>query len=591
METLERIRREALAVLRPPARLPLADWIEANIFLPSTASATPGRMRLWAPQRGICEALDDPNISEIVVRKSARIGFTALLGGYIGHTVATAPAPILATQPTADDSRAFSVDIESLFEASPALRGLISDGADESGRSTMMRRLYPGGSLEFLSASSPRAFRRKLGKILIGDEIDAYALTEEGNVLDLLRMRGQTYRDRKVLFGGTPIFDHGPVTRLYEASDQRAFEICCPHCRDRFELMWQAVRWVEGQPETAHVVCPANGCIIEEKDKVQAVENGRWRAMAPEVKGRAGFRINSLVSPHHNARWSALVAEFLQAKRTPETLQTFTNLVLGESWQTEGEDFDEHELYGRREAFTLENLPHDVLWLTVGVDCQDDRLEAVIIGHSVSDVFVADHRVFWGPIDGEAVWQELESLLRETWKHPRGAQIGINAACVDSGDGGHTELVNAFTRPRFGRRVVSVKGVGGFSRSILEKSGKQLLWLVGADAVKSQLFARIGRNTGIRFGEDLAPIYFEQLASERRVVRYSRGQPIARFERIPGKRAETLDATAYAWAARMLINQNAERRGEELRSLAAPKRAPAIIRSKWLEGGHDDATR
>ncbi|WP_292374084.1 terminase gpA endonuclease subunit [Mesorhizobium sp.] len=585
METLERIRCQALEALRPPKAQPLADWIEANIFLPSTASATPGRMRLYTYQRGICEALDDPETSEIVIQKSARIGFTALLAGYVGHTVATAPAPILATQPTTDDSRAFSVDIEALFEASPSIRGLISDDADESGRSTMMRRLYPGGSLEFLSASSPRAFRRKLGKVIIADEIDAYAATEEGSVLDLLRMRSQTYRDRTMIFGGTPIFDHGPVTRLYEASDKRVFEIRCPSCREHFELKWQHVRWDGGQPETAHVVCPCNGCIIEEKDKMQAVEGGRWRATAPEVKGRAGFRINSLVSPHFNARWSTLVAEFLQAKRTPETLQTFTNLVLGEPWRTEGEDFDEHELFGRREAFSLESLPDDVLWITAGVDCQDDRLEAVICGHGLTDVFVLDHRVFWGNIDGEAVWQELDSMLRETWRHPRGATIGISAACVDSGDGGHTELVSAFTRPRFGRRVVSIKGVSGFSRPFLQKSGNQHLWLVGSDAIKSNLFARLTRATGFRFSEDLEPVYFEQLTSERRIVRYTKGQPVARFERNKGARAESLDATVYAWAARSLINHNAERRGEELRSQAAPpKRSTAVIRSAWLEG-------
>lgn len=583
MDTLERIRRDALETLRPPKAQPLADWVEGNIFLPSTASATPGRMRLYAYQRGICEALDDPETSEIVIQKSARIGFTALLAGFIGHTVATAPAPILATQPTADDSRAFSVDIEALFESSPAIRGLISDDADETGRSTMMRRLYPGGSLEFLSASSPRAFRRKLGKIVIADEIDAYAPTDEGNVLDLLRMRSQTYRDRRIVFGGTPIFDHGYVTRLFDASDKRVFEICCPSCREHFELKWQHVRWDDGQPETAHVICPHNGCVIEEKEKATAIEAGRWRATAPEVKGRAGFRINSLVSPHFNARWSKLVEEFLEAKRSPETLQTFTNLVLGEPWRTEGDDLDEHELFGRREAFTLDTLPPDVLWLTVGIDCQDDRLEAVICGHSLSDFYVLEHRVFWGAIDGESVWQEADSMLRETWKHPNGAMIGISAACVDSGDGGHTEIVTSFTKPRFGRRIVPIKGVSGFSRPVLQKSGSQHLWLVGSDAAKSQLFARIARSTGIRFGEDLQPIYFEQLTSERRVVRYSRGQPIARFERIKGKRAETLDATAYAWAARSLINQNTDRRAEELSSQGAPKKQPAIIRSKWLE--------
>lgn len=110
--------------------------------------------------------------------------------------------PVLAVQPTVDDARVWSVDIEGQFEASPALRGLISDDADPSGRSTMMRRLMPGGSLEFLSASSPRAFRRKLGRVAIADELDAYEMSEEGSIVNLLRMRLQTYRDRLLIYGG-----------------------------------------------------------------------------------------------------------------------------------------------------------------------------------------------------------------------------------------------------------------------------------------------------------------------------------------------------------------------------------------------------
>ena len=308
-----------------------------------------------------------------------------------------------------------------------------------------------------------------------------------------------------------------------------------------------------------------------------------WRASAPEVKGHAGFAVNCLISPHHNARWGKLAAEFLQAKRSPETLQVFTITILGEAWKTEGEDLDKHDLFNRREPFTLAKLPEDVLFVTMGTDCQDDWLETVIMGHGRTDIYVLGHRVIWGPIDGEAVWQELDSLLRETWQHPLGGTLRVDAACIDAGDGGHSGIVNSFTRPRFGRRIVSVKGVPGFSRPFLQKSGSRLLWLVGTDAIKSQLFNRVSRGSAIHFGEDLEPVFFEQFASERRIVRYSRGMPQARFERIKGKRAETLDATVYAWAARQLIGQNMDRRAEEVASLGAPTKQPSVIRSKWLE--------
>lgn len=582
---LDTVRAAALRALLPPPRISTADWIEQNIFLPAEASATPGRMRLWAYQRGICDALDDPAIERVSVKKSARIGYTALLGGIIASYVSNAPAPILAIQPTTDDARDWSVELEQVFDASPALRGLLSDENDESGRSTMLARRFAGGSLKFLAARSPRTLRRHTAKILCLDEVDAFEVTKEGDPIALAEMRTQSFRDRKILSGSTPIFDHGAITRAYEKSDKRIFEVRCPSCSEFSEVKWADIRWTDGDPESAHWVCPVSGCIIEERFKPQMVAQGRWRATAPEVRGHAGFQINALISPHHNARWAKLAAEFLVAKQNPETLQTFTNLVLGEAWQTGNEDLDEHELFGRREAFSMASVPDDVLFLTLGVDCQDDRLEAVIVGHGLNDIYALEHRVFWGPIDGDAVWEELDSMWREQWQHPRGGVLRIDAAVIDSGDGGHSDIVNRFTRPRFGRRVVSGKGVAGFQRPFLDRSSAkgQKLFLVGVDAVKAQIFARLARNAGVRFSDTLQPVFFEQFASERCVVRYKRGVPMRQFERIPGRRAETLDCVVYGWAARKLINMNPDRRAEELASAAAIPSRSTVIKSRFLE--------
>lgn len=586
MATIEAVRAQALQALLPPLNAPLVQWIESTVHIPASASALPGRMQLWPFQRGWCDALEDPGIERVTILKGARIGYTAWLSAALAHFVANSPAPIIALQPTADDARDFSVELESVFEASPDLRGLLSDDADESGRSTMLARRFPGGSLKFLAAKSPRNLRRHTTRFLAMDEIDGYEVTQEGDPIKLAEMRTMSFRDRKILAGSTPVFDFGPITRLYDQSDKRIFECLCPSCGEYSELTWDAIRWADGDPDSAHWVCPVAGCVVEERFKPQMVAQGRWRATAPGVKSHAGFAINCLVSPHHNARWGKLAAEFLQAKKAPETLQVFTNTILGQPWRAEGEDLDEHKLFTRREAFGLDALPPDVLWLTAGVDCQDDRLEVVIMGHTETDWLVLQHRVFWGPIDGNQVWEDLDSLLKETWQHPGGARIGIDACAVDSSDGGHLETVLSFTRPRYGRRVVPIKGVAGFSRPIFQRSATkgQHLWIVGVDAAKSALFARIGRKQGCRFGEALPPVYFEQLTSERRVVRYVRGKPEARFERIKGKRAETLDATVYAAAVRGLIGQAVDCRAADLTSQAAPQKAPMVSRSKWLSG-------
>ena len=88
--------------------------------------------------------------------------------------------------------------------------------------------------------------------------------------------------------------------------------------------------------------------------------------------------------------------------------------------------------------------------------------------------------------------------------------------------------------------------------------------VVAGSLAKSQLFARVSRNQGIRYSDALQPLFFEMFASERRIIRYVRGKPEARFERIKGKRAETLDGTVYALAVRQLIGQRMDLRQSEL---------------------------
>ena len=56
--------------------------------------------------------------------------------------------------------------------------------------------------------------------------------------------------------------------------------------------------------------------------------------------------------------------------------------------------------------------------------------------------------------------------------------------------------------------------------------------IVGVDEIKSSLMNRLRRGNSIRFSNGLPASWYEQLASEQVVVRYSRGQPVRMFERI-----------------------------------------------------------
>jgi phage terminase large subunit GpA-like protein len=181
--------------------------------------------------------------------------------------------------------------------------------------------------------------------------------------------------------------------------------------------------------------------------------------------------------------------------------------------------------------------------------------------------------------------------LRQRWPHPHGGTIGTDAAIIDAGDGGIYDTVMKFAEARAARRIWAGKGVPGFSRPAFQKSsglrsrGAQRLYLIGVDSIKSILFSRLRKGQTIKFSDTLEPVYFEQLASEKLITKFSRGRPIKMFERIPGRRAETLDCLVMAYAARQGLALNLDSREAALKLEPQPSAPSRVTRSRWLEQG------
>ena len=578
---LAEVRARALRTLLPPPRLRLSEWMEREIRLPEGVSSSPGSVRLWPYQREIANAISDPEIERVTLVKPVRVGFTTLLTGAIGSFVANEPAPILVLLPTEADARDYVVsDVEPIFAASPVLRGALSDDAQERERNTLLSRRFPGGgSLKIVAAKAPRNLRRHTARILIVDEADAMEIGAEGNPIRLAERRTLTFGNRKIIVGSTPIFvDTSHVLRSYGESDARVFEVPCPECGAFTEIAWSHIVWPEGAPTKAAFRCPNCKALIDERHKAKMVGAGQWRATHPEVVNHAGFRLNALVSLLPNASWGRLAQEFLGAKDDPAELQVFTNTILAQGWVTPAM-VDETALAARAEAWDLNNIPAEVLALTCGGDVQDDRIEASVTGWTRdSTCLVLGHFVIWGSFTDASTWDELEELLRTTWRHPYGGRLKIDAACVDAGDGDHFDHVMNFCATKLNRRVFPIKGMFGARPGFAMAKGKKVggkLALVGVDTLKNIIFERLQRGRGIRFSHSLEPVYYEQLASKRRVIRYSRGMPVRRFERTGRTRAEALDCLVYAHAARQSVNIIYDRREAELRNKPLPKTSVA----------------
>jgi phage terminase large subunit GpA-like protein len=108
--------------------------------------------------------------------------------------------------------------------------------------------------------------------------------------------------------------------------------------------------------------------------------------------------------------------------------------------------------------------------------------------------------------------------------------------------------------------------------------------------LRQTIFNKLSSGRGIRFSNTLPPTFFEQLTSEKRVVRYRFGRPVIRFERKAGALAEGLDALVLCHAARAAVRVNVETREQVLTARA---RAPAQFRDQVpfvTPGGHQGSS-
>ena len=578
--------------VKPPPVIAYSEWVvREKIRLPST-SAVKGRYKPWKFQRLILDAIGDPTIPEVTLQKPTRIGYTRMICSALAADMVNNPTSVIFVAPTDDDAdETVKDEIEPTFIESPSVAHLMTSGRYANGETLRNRKFRGGGTLKVRSARAPRNLARLTAQKVYFDETDRYEVTKEGDIMAIGKKRTESFVDRKHVMGSTPVLKATSIIcQSYDVSDQRVFEVPCPQCGHRFELLWEHIN--RDDPENVVAICPDKGCIIEERHKPAMVEAGEFRITKPAVKDHAGFRLNALVSLQPGANWRQLAKEFAEAKRAgPSKMQPFWNTVLGLPWDLTVDHFDEDSLLARREPFGLKwdevdqewtetGIPQEVLYITAGVDVQPNRLEVVLIGWSRSARYILGHFVIMGLPTVMVTWERLDAFLQTTWKHPLGGQIGIEAAAVDSGDGNMTGYVYDFCGPRAHRKVYAIKGRGGplppwklTTSRRSKKSGAQFA-IVGVDTIKGDILTSIGIErdapSAIRYSIHLDEEWFKQFTSERRKVEYKKGRPVVTFDRIGYRAAEALDCVVYGLAVRSTCTFRFDDRQVELIRQSAP---------------------
>lgn len=508
------------------------------------------------------DAFSDPAIETVVVMSSAQIGKTEILNNIIAYHIAQDPSPMLVVQPTLDMAQTWSKDrLAPMLRDTPALQGLVQDPRARDSGNTTLHKIFPGGHVTSCGANSPSSLASRPVRLVLCDEVDRYPISagSEGDPVSLAKKRATTFWNRKIGLVSTPtVKGVSRIEMAFEESDKRYYHVPCPHCGHSQTLKWAQVRWE--QPEDASYICEECGALWSDTERVRAIRQGQWVATG-ESKRVAGFHISGLYSP-----WvplEAAVRDFLEAKKQPATLRVFVNTFLGETWEEQGEAIDDYQIAERREDFG-DTLEMGILMLTAGVDVQDDRLEVEVVGWGRDEEsWSLEYKTIYGDPSSPAVWQDLDSILSQTFEREDGKALHIRAVCVDSG-GHHTTSVYNYVRPREGKRIFAIKGVGGEGKPLVGKPGRNnigkiKLFPIGVDSAKELLYSRLRITEPgpgyCHFPTSRSDEYFRQLTAEKLVVRYHKG--FARREWVKARpRNEALDCRVYAMAAFGILNLN-----------------------------------
>ena len=581
--------------LAPPPRIDTAAW------------AAQYRHIAKGPERGLWRNERTPYLVEpmqaasshtpyerVVLWFATQLGKSEVLYNSVMQRIHTDPQDMMMVQPTLQDAQDHSAQrfLPTIMQT-PAMHGKVAvrKSRDES-TSWRSRSIQGGFTVFFGGANSAASLASKPLGFAVADEVDKWPadVDNEGPPLGLLEERMSNFSRRKLIIASTcSIKGQSLIEREYLASDQRRYHVPCPHCGELQILEWGAktdwgLKWLktesgQARPDTAVYICRHCGSAIEEHKKEFMLANGIWIPQAPGagMGKRAGFWLNKLYSPLGWKGWPSLVEEWEEVqvekkKGNSAPLKKFLNSSLAETWEETGSGGDAKALAARAEEYPLGIVPRGGLMLSMGVDTQPDRLEARVwaFGRGEESWLVARHVIYGDPNLDEntegSPWTRLTEIRATPVVHASGAQMLIEATCIDTG-GHNTHAVYAYCRNHERANVLAVKGASSYGKAVLGKPslidvswrGKTQarslkLWPIGTDTAKHLLYGRM-RVTQVGPGYIHTPKgleltdEYEQMTAARLMPVVVQGRASMRWITPHGHREEAGDCMVYAYAA------------------------------------------
>lgn len=590
--------------VKPDTRVWVDQWAEANRILPPD-TPEPGPFRntrtpyLVDIQRTMSPASP---FREGWWMKPHQVGGSVTGENLIGSWICTAAGSILVVFPTLDDAKQWELTrFEPMRSNTRELRRRVRSSDQKGADNTKLRKRFPGGVMRLVGANRVGALKSSTIRYVKFEEPDEYAvdLGDQGSPIELARARTANFGRKAKIYGdGTPTIEGASaIEKQVKRGDQRKWHLFCPDCDHPQVLVWEQLRVVDDQADTARYCCISCGALNSEADwkarnyrprpsgmtEEEAKASGRayWEATAIGEPGVASWcEFEALAAPLGWRPWPQLWIEWRGAQGDEEKLKTFVNNYRGRPYRnTIRSDVDAEQLQQRAERYEPMTCPFGGLVCTAGVDTQDNRLAVVIRawGRGEESWGVWHGEIYGDPASPET-WQKLRQLLEAPIRHESGQTMRVDVAAIDAG-GHHGEDVYAFCRDAQlrGRHWFAIRGAKAYDAPKISRPKKiEFTWrgtpvpggvelrFIGTQSIKNLIDGRLKlRKPGggyyhfpLGFGAD----YYKQLRSETRTWRRDTQGNKALWWIKGSERNEAWDCEVYNYAAFLyaMAGQHAE---------------------------------
>jgi phage terminase large subunit GpA-like protein len=302
--------------------------------------------------------------------KSARVGYTKMIGALIAYHVDQDPCPIMMVQPTLPDAKGTSKE-----EIQPMIRdvpGLLEKFA--AFKNSLLHLRFLGGLLQIVAASTASSFRRVSRRVLCSTRSTA---TRRTSATKATRSRWPSAARSTTGTGrSSPAARRSSPAPAASSSSSRRAISAATTCRARSAATWiTSVFRRENADQDGRAVghfmkWDRPGRIgralrlqqLRRRDRGEGqARDARARrvARAAPFNGHASFHIWAAYSYSPNATWAQLAAEYEKAANRAgvEQLKVYVNTVLGETWKERATRPDWERLYERREAYDIGTCP------------------------------------------------------------------------------------------------------------------------------------------------------------------------------------------------------------------------------------------